>query len=258
MGFITINEYGQDQEKLSELIEKSSELERSLKAKHASIDEKLEHISKLEHIIEDERDSLHREVQGTKGDLSRAYSKAIGEAKLAAKAHQLKDTHRHMNKAHDNLPNKTLKSVRKEEALAVNDRVKYLTNIGVIDSMDEKTAMVEFESGMRMKVKLNELTRSQVPKAKAKKVVVNKPQARSGGLKLDLHGLRSEEALEKLDVFLSDALLQGWDEVLVYHGIGTGKLAYAVNNYLKEHPSVVSFADAPSHMGGYGAKVITL
>lgn len=253
-----INEYGQDQEKLSELIEKSSELERSLKAKHASIDEKLAHISNLENIIEGERDSLHREVQGAKGELSRAYSKAIGEAKLAAKAHQLKDTHRHMNKAHKNLPNKEAKAIRKEEALKVHDRVRYLTNIGVIDSIDDKTAMVEFESGMRMRVKLHELTRSNVPKAKPKKVKIEKPKASSAGLKLDLHGLRSDEAIEKLDQFLSDALLQGWDEVLVYHGIGTGKLAFAVKNHLKEHPSVIDFKDAPPSMGGFGAKVISL
>ena len=253
-----INEYGEDQEKLSELIEKSSELERSLKAKHAAIDEKLAHIAKLEHIIEDERDSLHREVQGAKGELSRAYSKAIGEAKLAAKAHKLKQTHQHMNKAHKNLPQKENKVIRKEEPLHVNDRVRYLTNIGVIDAIDDKTAMVEFESGIRMRVKLQELTRSNVPKAKPKKVKIDKPKASSAGLKLDLHGLRSDEAIEKLDQFLSDALLQGWDEVLVYHGIGTGKLAFAVKNHLKEHPSVISFSDAPPSMGGFGAKVISL
>jgi DNA mismatch repair protein MutS2 len=97
-----------------------------------------------------------------------------------------------------------------------------------------------------------------VPKAKAKSVKIEKPKASSGALKLDLHGMRSEEAIEKLDQFLSDALLQGWDEVLVYHGIGTGKLAFAVKNYLKDHPSVVEFKDAPPHMGGYGAKVISL
>jgi DNA mismatch repair protein MutS2 len=61
-----------------------------------------------------------------------------------------------------------------------------------------------------------------------------------------------------MDKFLSDALLQGFDEVLIYHGIGTGKLSYAVKEFLKEHPSVKSFADAPAHMGGFGAKVVRL
>ncbi len=64
-------------------------------------------------------------------------------------------------------------------------------------------------------------------------VKVEKPQ--NGDIKLDLHGLRADEAIENLDKFLSDALLAGFEEVLVYHGIGTGKLAFAVKEFLKKH-----------------------
>ncbi|MGD9596793.1 MAG: Smr/MutS family protein, partial [Wolinella sp.] len=82
--------------------------------------------------------------------------------------------------------------------------------------------------------------------------------ARSAQVSLDLHGLRGDEAVEKLDSFLSDALLAGFDEILVYHGIGTGKLAYAIKEFLKTHPKVRSFEDAPAQMGGFGAKIIKL
>ena len=75
---------------------------------------------------------------------------------------------------------------------------------------------------------------------------------------LDLHGLRADEAIEKLDKFISDSLVMGFDEVSVFHGIGTGKLAWAVKNFLKEHPSVKEFFDAPPSQGGFGAKIIRL
>lgn len=75
---------------------------------------------------------------------------------------------------------------------------------------------------------------------------------------LDLHGLRAEEALEKLDKFISDSLLSGFDEVLVYHGIGGGILARVVREFLSAHPKIVGFEDAPPQMGGMGAKVIKL
>ena len=81
---------------------------------------------------------------------------------------------------------------------------------------------------------------------------------RRGSLKLDIHGLRAEEAEEKMDKFLSDALIDGWSEVVIYHGIGTGKLSYAVKRFLKAHPKVKSFEDAPQNMGGFGAKVVRL
>ena len=250
--------YGKDQEKLSLLIERSSELERSLKQKHKEIDAKLEHIKKLEQIVEDEREHLHRDVMGTKVELSRAYTDAIKEAKQAAKAHRLKETHRHMNKAHNKLPKKPLASPLKEAEIKVGDRVKYLTNFGEVLSLDGKVAHVGFESGMKMRIKRSELKKAKQLKVAKKEVKVSKPKANSMALKLDLHGLRSDEAIEKLDQFLSDALLQGWDEVIVYHGIGTGKLAFAVDNYLKQHPKVLEFSDAPPNLGGYGAKLVKL
>ena len=70
--------------------------------------------------------------------------------------------------------------------------------------------------------------------------------------------MRADEACEVLDKFLSDALINGWDEVIIYHGIGTGKLSYAVKNFLKAHPRVKSFEDAPQHLGGFGAKIVSL
>ena len=61
-----------------------------------------------------------------------------------------------------------------------------------------------------------------------------------------------------MDKFLSDALIAGFDEVLVYHGIGTGKLAFAVKEFLDTHPCVRAYTDAHPSSGGYGAKVIKL
>nr|MBP3725527.1 Smr/MutS family protein [Campylobacter sp.] len=61
-----------------------------------------------------------------------------------------------------------------------------------------------------------------------------------------------------LDKFISDSLVMGFDEVLVKHGIGTGKLAFAVKEFLKSHPSVKSFADGLPSEGGFGSKVVKL
>ena len=41
-------------------------------------------------------------------------------------------------------------------------------------------------------------------------------------------------------------------------GIGTGKLAFAVKEYLKKHPKVRGFEDAHPSSGGFGAKVVKL
>ena len=95
----------------------------------------------------------------------------------------------------------------------------------------------------------------KLPK-KAPKLAVQKPQ--TAGIKLDLHGYRVEEGIEELDRFISDSLLAGFEEILVYHGIGSGKLAAAVREYLKRHPGVAYIEDAPISMGGFGAPLIHL
>ncbi len=110
-----------------------------------------------------------------------------------------------------------------------------------------------------MQVLLSDLRRSGNPLPKPKKKVslnVSKPQ--SADIKLDLHGQRVEDAMENLDKFLSDSLLAGYEEILVYHGIGAGKLASATKEFLKKHPKVKAFEDAHPSSGGFGAKVIKL
>jgi DNA mismatch repair protein MutS2 len=129
----------------------------------------------------------------------------------------------------------------------------------VLLSIKGKKAMVETDDGMKLQLPLVSLKRSgNIPKIKPKNININVQKPDSGHVKLDLHGQRVEEALENLDKFLSDSLIAGFDEVLVYHGIGTGKLSHAVADYLRTHPKVVSFNDATAKEGGYGAKVIKL
>ena len=64
--------------------------------------------------------------------------------------------------------------------------------------------------GMKVQVQLNDLSRSGNPPPKIPtKSCCNYSKARNRNIKLDLHGLRAEEAIENLDKFLSDALF-GW------------------------------------------------
>lgn len=93
-------------------------------------------------------------------------------------------------------------------------------------------------------------------KFKPPKTTIPKPKEAS--LRLDLRGQRSEEALDLLDAFLNDALLGGFEEVLICHGKGSGILEKFVKEFLKNHPKVVSFSDAPINLGGSGVKIVKL
>ena len=252
--------YGDDKDRLNELIERSSELEREYKQKIQKLNSEIENYQRLSNNLKEQKEQLDEHIYVEKSKLHKEYKDAREEAKKAIKTKLIEDSHRHLNISH-----KIVKEIEVEKAedeivdFKVNDRVKYRNTKGSIVSIKGVKAFIETDAGLKMQVLLSELKRSGNPLPKPKKKVslnVAKPQ--SGDIKLDLHGQRAEEAIENLDKFISDALLAGFEEVLVYHGIGTGKLAFAVKEFLKKHPKVKSFEDAHPSSGGFGAKVIKL
>jgi len=249
--------YGENHEKLNLLIERGSELERNLKQKNRELDERLEAVKEKERGLEEATEALEIELQKKKNELNAQFEVAIGEAKKAAKESDMSKIHKIMNEANKKLPKEKTEPAKKLHNFKLNDNIKYRGKRGTIIGIKDKEATIEIE-GFRMRVKRHELKPSGNPPKKQPRVDLTTEKSRLVGLKLDLHGLRAEEAMEKLDVFLSDALVQGFDEVIVYHGIGEGKLSYAVKNFLDTHPKVVKYDDAPAHMGGFGAKIITL
>ena len=70
---------------------------------------------------------------------------------------------------------------------------------------------------------------------------------------LQILGLTVDEALDRLESFLNDAILAGLDEVRIVHGKGTGALRRAVRERLSSHPLVAAHSPAPLAQGGDGA-----
>ena len=252
--------YGEDKDRLNELIERSSQLEQEYKMKIAKLNSEIENYQRLSNNLKEQKESLDTHILSEKSKLHKEYKDARDEAKKAIKTRLTEDSHRHLNISH-----KIVKDIEIEKVedtildFKVNDRVKYRNTKGHIISIKGQKAFIENDDGIKMQVLLSDLRRSGNPLPKPKKKVslnVSKPQ--SADIKLDLHGQRVEDAMENLDKFLSDSLLAGYEEVLVYHGIGAGKLASATKEFLKKHPKVKGFEDAHPSSGGFGAKVIKL
>jgi DNA mismatch repair protein MutS2 len=253
--------YGEDKDKLNELIERSSELEREYKQKIALLDQKIKKTEQLERNLKDQRDNLDKDLIAKKDTLEKKYNEAINEVKNAVKLNNSKEQHKILNVAHQKKKEIKVQKVQEPLNLKVGDRVKYNNTKGKLISIKGKKATVQTDDGMKLHLPLSSLKRSgNMPqvKTKPKNIKINVQKPSTGHVKLDLHGQRADEAIENLDKFLSDSLIAGFDEVLVYHGIGTGKLSRAVAQFLDTHPSVVSYNDATAKEGGYGAKVIKL
>jgi DNA-nicking Smr family endonuclease len=81
---------------------------------------------------------------------------------------------------------------------------------------------------------------------------------------LDLHGLRRDEARERLLEFLRDAARAGWRCVRIVHGKGHGSpgrepvLKAKVKTWLVQQNAVLAFTHARAADGGHGALIVLL
>lgn len=75
---------------------------------------------------------------------------------------------------------------------------------------------------------------------------------------IDVRGERGEEAWQQVDQLIDRAIPVGLAEILVVHGIGTGRLRDYLHEQLAVDRRVASWTDAPVGRGGHGATLIHL
>ncbi|CAN5378461.1 endonuclease MutS2 [soil metagenome] len=150
-----------------------------------------------------------------------------------------------------------------QRAPAVGDRVLVgaFGLEGVVQALHDREAEVDVR-GKRLRAKTHELrvvsTASQIQTAPRVRVNVDL-QPRAGSLtELNLIGCRVDEALDRTDKFLDEALISEMRSLRIIHGHGTGQLRRAIAGYLRSHPLVSTFGPAPAEQGGGGATVVEL
>ena len=100
----------------------------------------------------------------------------------------------------------------------------------------------------------------EAKKSKSRKAGTVRAAAAAGEFnpELMLRGMTVEEALEKLDKFLDDAVLSGIEQVYIVHGKGTGTLRRHLTTYLKSHRAVDSIRIGDWNEGGHGVTIARL
>lgn len=154
------------------------------------------------------------------------------------------------------------------------DRVRLLSfgSVGIVDKINDGEAEVRVKS-LRFREKLSNLelleevlpapaetgrgARLQQRAARATEVSLrtstDDPRA-----ELNVIGRTTDEAVDEADKFLDKAYLNSFQQVRIIHGHGTGALRRAIADFLRNHPHVERFAQAPPDQGGAGATVVEL
>jgi len=127
--------------------------------------------------------------------------------------------------------------IPEEEKIAIGDfvKVKTLGSSGYVIDEDREGESCEVVIGnVRTKIKkvyLHKITpEGRPPQINPIQIDVQKIEAPQ----LNIMGLRVEEALKELDIFIDRAMVQGVPSVKIVHGIGTGRLMQAVRSHLSD------------------------
>jgi DNA mismatch repair protein MutS2 len=75
---------------------------------------------------------------------------------------------------------------------------------------------------------------------------------------LVLIGATVDDAIDRAEKFLDDALVQDARRLRVVHGHGTGRLRDAMRTFFRKHPLVAHVAPAADNEGGDGATIVEL
>ena len=159
--------------------------------------------------------------------------------------------------------NKVLQKAKKKRAPKVGDDIIVLSygQRGTLTNQ-LKDGRWEAQVGL-IKMTLEERefdlvqAQQEAPVKKKQVNVIKRAGGKGPQARLDLRGKRYEEAMEALDAFIDQALLNNMAQVDIIHGIGTGVIREGVTKYLQRNKQVKSFGYAPQNAGGSGATIVT-
>ncbi len=154
------------------------------------------------------------------------------------------------------------------KTVAVGDsvRIKGQQKAGVLIALNGNNALVQYGL-MKMNVKADSLeavSNSQIKRENRqiqsvkRSNVADRMRQKSLNFKreIDLRGMRGDEALAAVQLFIDDALMVGVSEVRILHGTGTGILRQLIRDYLATVPGVEHFHDEHVQLGGAGITVV--
>ncbi|MBN1260608.1 MAG: endonuclease MutS2 [Anaerolineae bacterium] len=138
-------------------------------------------------------------------------------------------------------------------------RVSSLGVEGTLVDIEGERAQVQ-AGAVRTRVPLDSLEVVQRAASLASLPVTTAPSrpAVSPGIQLDIRGMTVEDAVQRLDRYLDDAVMARLPWVRIVHGKGTGMLRRGVRRFLSDHPLALSYESAPEREGGDGVTIVQL
>ncbi len=200
--------------------------------------------------IKDTLDAIRKEK--SEKIAMRSYSR-LARLEAAAREEFLSDEEKLKNK-YEPLDVENLK-------IGQNVLIKGLEQVARLESLPDKKGKVLVCIGLiKTKVDIKKLAKTDKKISKAlKKISVSFDDITQNiSNRLDIRGMRAEDAIEFLDKQFDTASLRNLREIIVVHGHGSGVLKNAVRKYLASSPYVAKFRAGRENEGGDGVSIVDI
>ncbi|MCR5691285.1 MAG: endonuclease MutS2 [Eubacterium sp.] len=252
--------------KAQEFRQNAERYKEKLEAKNERIDQTREKI--IERANQEARKILE-EAKAVADETIRNYnkwSKDSGMAKAMEEERAKLRQQMNKNKAKSNIGTDQKKPHKTPDKLSVGDivMVHSMGVKGTVSTEPNQKGKCFVQMGlMRSEVDIKDLELLEQETKAAKKEVamtharsMKMSKAMTISTEINLIGKTVDEALSLLDKYLDDAYLAKLHQVTVIHGMGTGALRKAVQDYCKKCKYVKSYRMGEYGEGGYGVTVV--
>src|SRR5690606_9350280 len=187
----------------------------------------------------------------------------ISETKAVnADKEKTKSLRAHLQKSLDKHIEATKKPVKKAVApqdlpLEVGDwvRIEETGSEGEILEITKSNSLIIALGSLRTVVKKNRVTKlksKEKSKAVKRQTVMSSESIADFHPEVDVRGMRTEEALHKIELVLDRAVMIGYPSLKIIHGKGDGILRKFIRDYLRKYNHVSRFEDEHADRGGDG------
>lgn len=235
---------------------KERELE-TLKEKYetlqAEIDEnRKEIIRKAKEEAREVLKSANRLVENTISEIKAVKADKEKTKSLRANLQKSLDKHSEAPKK----PNKVV-AAAEDVPLEVGDwvRIEDTGSEGEILEITKSNSLIIALGSLRTVVKKNRVTKlksKEKSKAVKRQAVMSSESIADFHPEVDVRGMRTEEALNKIELVLDRAVMIGYPSLKIIHGKGDGILRRFIRDYLRKYNHVSRFEDEHADRGGDG------
>lgn len=131
--------------------------------------------------------------------------------------------------------------------------------MGIVKEIKRQDAQVEM-GNLTLKVKLRDLQLIKNPLLTHQKALVHTDTLSKKSRfepKIDIRGMRYEDALDRIQEFMDNALMADATELRIIHGKGSGALRKVVSRKLREYKNIRTY-HPEAHLGGDGVTIVVM